>query len=139
MLKKMLMFLICFTINSAFSAEIIRSYKVNVDSFEMDKIAKKFEVVKKLEKGFEVYVLEERVNEFLKLAPKAVLLQKNIHSNVSEEMISGYRNYSQVEQDLQTFAETYKSIATLEAYGVTKQGRKLYALKISTGGENKPH
>lgn len=138
MFKTLLFLLLVFTINLTFAAEQIRSYQVSVNSIKMNQIAKKFEVVQKLEKGFEVYVLEERVAEFLKLAPNAVLLQKNIHSGLSDKANSVYRNYTQVEQDLKAFANNYKTLATLETYGVTKQGRNLYALKISTGGENKP-
>lgn len=124
--------------NVAFSAEKIRSYQVSVNPLQMNKIAKEFEVVKKLKTGFEVYVLEEDVERFLKLAPKATLLEKNIHIEVTDKAIENYRNFSNVEQDLKTMAKNFPSITTLETYGVTKQGRNLYVLKISTGGENKP-
>ena len=136
---KTLLFLISLSaLNMAFAAEKIRSYKVLVNPLVMDKVARQFEVVQKLEKGFEVYVLEERVAEFLKLAPDAILLEKNIHKHTSDTVIPVYRNYAQVESDLLAFAENYKKIATLEIYGKSKQGRKLYALKLSTGGDNKP-
>lgn len=138
MFKSLLCLSLLFTINLSFAAEQIRSYQVSVNPLKMNQIAKKFEVVQKLEKGFEVYVLEERVAEFLKLAPDAVLLQKNIHSEFADKAIPVYRNYTQVEQDLKGLSNTYKNLATLETYGVTKQGRNLYVLKISTGGENKP-
>lgn len=138
MFKALLCLSLVFTIHSTFAAEVIRSYQVSVNPLKMNQIAKKFEVVQRLEKGFEVYVLEERVAEFLKLAPNAVLLQKNISPDVSDKAIPVYRNYTQVEQDLKNFASTYKTLATLDTYGVTKQGRNLYVLKLSTGGENKP-
>lgn len=139
MFKKLLILSLCLLANVALAApEIIRSYQVNVNPLKMNKIARQFEVVQKLEKGFEVYVLEEKVEEFLKLAPDAVLLQKNIHSENADKAIPVYRNFTQVENDLKTFANTYKNLATLETYGVSKEGRKLYALKLSTGGENKP-
>ncbi len=138
MFKKILLLSLLLTVNITFAAEKIRSYQVSVNPLKMNKIAKQFEVVQKLEKGFEVYVLEERVAEFLKLAPNAVLLQKNIHSETADKAIPVYRNYTQVENDLKAFAANYKNLATLETYGTTKQGRNLYVLKLSTGGENKP-
>lgn len=140
MLKIFLCFSLFFTVTIplTFASEKIRSYQVSVNLLKMNQIAKKFEVVQKLEKGFEVYVLEERLAEFLKLAPDAVLLKQNIHSSLIDKTIPIYRNYTQVEQDLKNFASNYKKIATLETYGVTKQGRSLYALKISTGEGDKP-
>lgn len=139
MFKKLIILSMIALVNvSVAGTEIIRSYQVSVNPLKMNKIAKQFEVVSKLEKGFEVYVLEERVGEFLKLAPDAVLLQKNIHSDYSNKAIPVYRNYTQVEQDLKAFAANFKNLATLETYGVTKEKRNLYVLKLSTGGENKP-
>jgi predicted deacylase len=138
MFKKLLLLTLLLSVSVAFSAEQIRSYQVSVNPLKMNKIARQFEVVQKMEKGFEVYVLEERVADFLKLAPNAILLQKNIHSETADRAIPVYRNYTQVESDLKAFASNYKNLATLDTYGKTKQGRGLYVLKLSTGGENKP-
>lgn len=123
---------------TTFASELIRSYRVSENPLKMDKIARQFEVVKKLEKGFEVYVLEEKVADFLKLAPKAVLLEKNVHSDYFDKAIVGYRDFAKVENDLKAMAVNYPKIAGIETYGVTKGGRSMYALKLSTGGENKP-
>jgi carboxypeptidase T len=120
------------------AAEKIRSYQVSVNPLKMNKIAKTFEVVKKLDVGFEVYVLEEDVPTFLKIAPKAKLLENDIHADLMDKSISEYRKYTDVENDLKTIAQNFKSIATLETYGTTKLGRNLYSLKLSTGGEDKP-
>ncbi len=122
----------------AFGAEKIRSYEVSVNPLKMDKIASQFEVVAKSERGFVVYVLEEDVKSFLELAPKAKLLLENVHVESDEKSLNQYRKYANVEADLKAFAANYSSIATLETYGVSKEGRNLYALKISTGGDNKP-
>lgn len=123
---------------SVLAAEKIRSYEVLVNPLSMQKIARQFEVVKKLSNGFEVYVLEEDVEAFLKLAPRARLLSSDIHLQEEDKAANQYRKYADVEADLKSMAETYKGLATLETYGVSKGGRNLYALKISTGGENKP-
>ena len=120
------------------AAEKIRSYEVNVNPMKMNQIADSFEVVKKLSNGFEVYVKEQDVEAFLKLAPQAKLLLQNIQSEYksseNEKLleVSKYRKFEDVERDLQTIVSKYKDLATLESYGLSGQGRKLYALKIST-------
>lgn len=138
-MKKLILLLITLSfVNVAFTAEKIRSYQVSVNPLKMNKIAKSFEVVKKLEVGFEVYVLEDDVSAFLKLAPKAKLLDRDIHTDLSDKSVFEYRKFADVEKDLKALAEKYKTLATLETYGVSSGGRNLYSLKISTGGENKP-
>lgn len=133
-----LLLLLSFLISSTSqAAELIRSYQVNENPLKMDKIAREFEVVSKLPKGFVVYVLEEQVEAFLKIAPKALLLEKNVHSEYYEKAIIGYRDFAKVENDLKMMVQTYPKIAALEVYGVTKGGRNMYSLKLSTGGENK--
>jgi Zinc carboxypeptidase len=128
------------TLSSAMAAEKIRSYSVFTDTtmnpLKMNIIADRFEVVKKLSPGFEVYVQEKDVAEFLKLAPKAKLLELNIHPEISTDKNTNadkYRKFAQVEADLKKLALDYKNLATLETYGVSSEGRNLYALKISTG------
>jgi hypothetical protein len=119
------------------AVERIRSYKVIATKKVMNQIASRFEIVKKLSRGYEVYVKEEDVKSFLRMAPKSRLLEKNIQSIFSIEneksfSLSQYRKYADVERDLQTMALTYKDLVSLETYGVTKGGRKLYALRVSS-------
>ena len=123
---------------NVFSAEKLRSYQVSVNPLRMNQIASQFEVVKKLPNGFEVYVQEERVAEFLKLAPRAHLLEYKVNDLSETKGLNQYRKFADVESDLKKIAETYPQMATLQTYGVSKQGRNLYVLKLSTGGENKP-
>lgn len=133
-----LSFMFIFSSSNVFSAEKIRSYQVSVNPLKMNQIAAQFEVVKKLPKGFEVYVQEEKVADFLKLAPKAKLLESSIHHFEKILGINQYRKFADVETDLKNIAAAYPALVTLETYGLSKQGRNLYSLKISTGGENKP-
>lgn len=137
-MNKGLLILALLVSNMAFGSERIRSYEVSVNPLKMNMIASQFEVVAKRAHGFEVYVQEEDVQAFLELAPKAKLLQDNIHVERDEKSLNQYRKYADVEADLKTLATNYSTLATLETYGATKGGRNLYALKISTGGENKP-
>jgi hypothetical protein len=138
MIQKVLLFSMLLLANITMASEKIRSYQVSTNPIKMNKIARQFEVVKKLDVGFEVYVLEEEVPAFLKLAPQAKLLESNIHADFSSKAIANYRDFNKVESDLKAMAALYKNIATLETYGVTKLGRNLYVLKLSTGGDNKP-
>ncbi len=138
LIKKLAILLSVLLSTTIYSSEIIRSYRVSENPLKMNKIAREFEVVKKLAVGFEVYVLEEKVSDFLKIAPKAILLQKNVHQEYFDKAIVGYRDFAKVEADLKTIVQTYPKLASLEIYGVTKGGRNLYSLKLSTGGENKP-
>jgi hypothetical protein len=141
MFKKSLLLLALVFSTQLFAVENIRSYQVSENPLKMDKIARQFEVVKKLAHGFEIYVLEEDVQAFLKLAPKAILLQQNVHAlelqNI-EKSVSQYRNFAKVESDLKTIVSSYPKLASLEIYGTSKGGRNLYSMKISSGGENKP-
>ena len=142
------LFLSLFTSLSAISSESIRSYEVIANSKRMNEIADRFEIVKKRGNGYEVYVKENEVENFLKLAPHSKLLIKNIQDVFSPSDKSlqldllKYRKFSDVERDLLTIVNNFKEIASLETYGVTKGGRKLYALKISSSrkspSSNKP-
>lgn len=145
---KFCLFLSILTSLSALSSEFIRSYQVIASPMIMNQIADHFEIVKKLNRGYEVYVQENEVDSFLKLAPHSKLLIKNIQDvfKPSDKSLQfdllKYRKFSDVERDLISIANNYKEIASLETYGVTKEGRKLYALKISTSHKtnqtNKP-
>lgn len=115
-----------------FASDAIRSYRVNTNPIKMQKIANHFEVVKRLQNGFEVYVKEEEVKNFLILAPKAILLERNIHLGFADKAVSSYKKFIDVEKDLNNFANNYKEMTTLLNYGVSKNGKNLYALKLDT-------
>ena len=139
MKKGFLIFWCLFISLSASATEKIRSYEIPfMNPLAMNKIAREFEVVAKLEKSFVVYVLEEDKDKFLKLAPRAILINPDIHLDETSKEAGKYRKYADVERDLKVLEETYKSLVKLEVYGKTAQGRNLYALHISTGGESKP-
>jgi hypothetical protein len=119
------------------ATEKIRSYKVITNPMRMNQIADQFEVVKKLATGYEVYVKEEDVEKFLAIIPQAKLLSQNIQAEFTDDKektlnLAKYRKFADVERDLTSIASTYKDIVSLESYGTTKEGRKLYALKISS-------
>jgi carboxypeptidase T len=123
---------------NVFATELIRSYEVVANPMRMNQIADRFEVVKKNKGSYEVYVKEQDLIAFLKIAPRAKLLSTNIHSIFQSDdkavklNLSLYRTFSDVERDLNLIVKNYKEIASLETYGTTIEGRKLYALKISS-------
>jgi hypothetical protein len=128
-----LMFLIAILLTQTlFASDAIRSYKVDNHSTKLQEIANRFEVVKRLSNGFEVYVKEVDAKSFVSLAPQAVLLEKNIHSSFNDKSVSGYKKFIDVEKDLINFEASYKNMATLVNYGTSADKRKLYALKIDT-------
>lgn len=130
-MKLIVIFILLFS-QTLLASDAIRSYRVNNNPVEMLKIASQYEVVKRLKNGFEVYVKEEEVKNFLTLAPAAVLLEKNIHSGFANKAASNYKKFIDVEKDLLNFESTYKDMATLLTYGTSKNGKKLYALKLDT-------
>jgi predicted deacylase len=98
----------------------------------MLKIADSFEVVKRLPNGFEVYVKETETGKFLDLVSDAVLLEQNIHADFADKATQNYKKFSDVERDLNSFANSYKEITSLLTYGKSQDGKNLYALKVDT-------
>jgi hypothetical protein len=137
MLKKssVLFFILIFSSSVSFSKEIIRSYFVSSKIKNLPLVARHFEIVSKEQNGFLVYVPEENVEKFSMMVPSAKLLNLNIQSTEKNNS-SQYRKYADVERDLIAFSQKYSSLATLETYGISKEGRKLYALKLSTNNLN---
>lgn len=136
---KFYLFVFLLTTLTAFSAEEkIRSYEVRTNPWRMGQIADRFEVVKRLKAGFEVYVPEERLSEFLKFAPGARLLSKNIHYKYQQNLIVNadkYRKYVDVENDLKALASRFDNLVTLDVYGKSPDGRNLYTFRVHRKNE----
>lgn len=136
--------LLCVLSFSLLAQEQIKSFKIPLTHPNLERIATEFEVVRKLEDGFEVYVLVQEEKKFLTLAPGAHLLENDINAylkslqNQKASLLDSYHNYSSVESELQGWAKNYSQLAQLETYGTTAQGRKLYALRLGTPGASKP-
>jgi len=135
MIKGLIVSFMCFlSITVVCANEVIRSYHIKAKDLKLAEISREFEIVKKDISGFEVYVPETKINDFLKLSPHAKLLELNIHRDMLESKMAGlsqYRKFSDVESDLKKLALKYNQIAFLESYGKSKAGRELYSLKIS--------
>lgn len=119
---------------SAFAHDIpLAKYLVKSPGIKlMDQISQDFEVLRKTADGFEVYVPENKIPSFLKLAPKAQLLSEE---SFNKSLLAGYRDMASVTAELKAIAAQYPSITKLEIYGKTDKGLPLYVLKISDNVE----
>lgn len=100
--------------------------------------------------GLEVfaYANQQELDEFQKMDYKIEFLQKDVSKSIAmattvAEMSSWnrYPTYSVYRQLLKNFESNYPSICKLDSIGTTKNGRKLYMLKISDNvniEENEP-
>ncbi len=131
------------------SNPVLASYLVSPETeFVMNEIAKKFEVTKKLPDGtFEVILPAAKVKELLQLDPDAIQIEADIADvfrraeKASPGILKKFYTYAGVEDEVKKLAESYPSIAKYEVYGKSKQGRNLFALKISDNvatDENEP-
>jgi hypothetical protein len=123
------------------NVEKIGSYTLtSTDKTQLDSISEKFEIVERNGDTFEIYVLEEQAEKFLKIAPSATLNTDDINSELRERFenkneISGYRDIEEVYSYMEKLAADYPAIVSLEEYGKSQRGRTLYALKISDNVE----
>ncbi len=129
---KNLIFILFLLSSSTWATDAIRSYKVDANPKILKIISERFEIVQKLSNGYEVFVKEEDRKAFLKLAPKAILIDANIHSWANQKAFGNYKKFINVEKDLIDFKSNYKDMAKLITYGQSSEQRKLYALKIDT-------
>jgi hypothetical protein len=124
-------FILCF--HFAEASDVISEYAVKLNHQNIDKIADQFEIIAKNQDTFSIYVHKNKNATFLKLAPDATLIAKNIHQNftafASEQ---GYKKFADVEKFLNSIVQKYPKLFTLEKYGMTKENRPLFALKLNT-------
>jgi len=124
---------------------VLSSYfVVPKDQSTMRVIARKFEVEHRRENGFEVIVPAHRADELLALAPTARLLEHDINAKydrLNGAWTKGYHDFTSVEAHLRRIVAAHPEIASLEEYGKSKEGRPLFALKLSDNvaqDENEP-
>ena len=131
---------------AVFGEEVIRSYKVSSLNPKISQISDDFEIKMRTSDGYLVYVIENRVSEFLKLAPSAELVERDInHSLKMESFSSGgskgddtksrYHSYDEVVSLYKDFSIQYSSKAKLIEYGKSAKGNTLFALKVSDNVE----
>lgn len=140
-----ILFLLSFWVATGFATTnpILSNYRVGADA-NLVAITDRFEIHRRTQRGYEVYVPAENVRELFNLAPRAELLQFDIKTeNLAEfrrsrAWRSGYHSFSQVEQILKNYSVANAAIASLIQYGTSTQGRPLYALRVRGISEDRP-
>jgi predicted deacylase len=121
-------------------AEKLELFKIpHVSKATLDIVAERFEILSKDQDGFEVFVPNSKVSEFLGLVPTAIQL-KNGWQDL-DVFPKGYKDLSKVELQLKDFAAKYSEIAKLSVLGKTASGHDILVLKVSDNpafDENEP-
>ncbi len=128
--------------NADWDSQILSSWTLESKSpQQMTTISDQFEIVSRRNQHYEIYVPQNRIENFKNLAPTAVLNSKDIAADMEATLraqpawTDEYRDYEQVSQTLANFARNYPHIAKLEQVGISTQGRAQFALKISDSPE----
>lgn len=116
-------------------SDALSHYSVeNLKKAELDRLATQFEIVARQGKRYELLVPPRRKAELLAIAPKAKLLELDIHETLRKmpaDWGAEYHTFETVKTDLEAFVKSYPKLAKLSTYGKSEDGRALYALKIS--------
>jgi predicted deacylase len=132
-LMKLFSIIAFFLFSHSLLAETISSFKVSENNINLSKISKNFEIVQKLDKKFLVYVLEERIKDFKKLAPKATLDKKDVNDFLkNKSKIAGYHSFDEIIEMTRNFEKQYPNLAKIESYGKSKNGLDLFSLKLTS-------
>jgi succinylglutamate desuccinylase len=100
-------------------------------------VAKSFEIVRKLNGGYEVLVPFPETQKFLSLVPEAELLQLDISQELHSKFWSrekGYHDFESVQSHLQSIFKAHPEMTSIEPYGLSMENRPLMALKLGTKG-----
>jgi hypothetical protein len=111
--------------------EIISSFKVSLKNKNLNKISEEFEIKDRLQDHLLIYVIKEKQAEFQKLAPNAILVEKDINVHIKNKSLSGYHNFAQVKALYYELAQKYPGQAQIIKYGESAKGHELFALKVS--------
>lgn len=117
---------------------ILSSYfVVPKDQTTMRAIADRFEVHHRLATGFEVIVPADKARDLLSLAPDARLIVADMDAETAWQanQTRGYHTYQTVEEHLKRIEAEHPNLAKVEVYGKSKEGRSLFALKLSDNSQ----
>ena len=100
----------------------------------MDSIARDYEIIGRKGDRFDVLVAPSKAARFKKIAPKAKLLIADIHEELRKTENTwgpGYHDIASVKADLERLAKENPFLVRVERYGYSKDGRDLFALKLT--------
>ena len=116
---------------------VLSSYWVSpLNDSTMQKVAKRFEVVRKLNGGYEVLVPINQSNQLFSLVPEAQLLSLDISNETKQKSrsdLKGYHDFESVQTHLQSIQKAHPELASIEQYGSSMENRPLIALKLTSG------
>lgn len=124
------------------ATEVLPSYHVIATSeHAMQIIADRFEVLRKLDDGYEVTVPIGQEAELLQLAPEATLLNPDIHAELRQYTRS-LIDLPRLKLRLETLAGQYPKLVKLSTYGTSRGGRPEFVLTMAkettSPDQNKP-
>lgn len=118
---------------------ILSSYYVEgLPDSAMRLLFEKYDVETRRGAGYEVILPAARASELFALAPRAVLLERDIDDVFRrlDRTQPGwrvlYRNFDSVQKELQQIADTYPQIASVENYGTTDEGYPNLVLRLAS-------
>lgn len=129
-------------VSAAHTEDSLSTYQItNVEDSKVKEISEKFEIIRKIENGYEVLVSEEREAEFLNIVPSAQLTQKSSRPQKLKSWLQRnlntrgdgyqYHSYNEVVETVVQLAETYPELVSVVEYGKSANGNSLFAVKIS--------
>lgn len=121
--------LLSFFIPFSLSAETLRHYLLkNPTPAVLNQVAEQFEIIKKQDRDFEVYVLAEHKNQFEKIASHYELLSADVNASLKNQAFSNqYKDYNGVMSFLGDLVKNQSAVFSEKDYGKTSSGVSLKA------------
>ncbi len=121
--------------------QVLSSYLLSAPSQEqLDAIAETYEIAHRKGDTFEIIVPAAMRQEFLAIAPLAMLKESDIRAETLRYLSfqeDAYHSYDEVFTELKAITTHFSHLATLENYGKSAQGRPLYGVRLSNNKNSK--
>jgi len=132
---------------AASKRSLLSSFVVQAHSFaELRTLVSGYDIEQRSGLRVEVIIPAAQAKNFQQRFPQAKLVEKDIHDVFTRKdhalpgWRDGYHTFDTVVSELNQLVQQYPTMATLENYGSSQEGRQLLALKITnkTGSVGKP-
>lgn len=132
---------------AAFSSICLHAADDSISSFQLettdpvvlDLVSTEHEIVARNKDAYTVYVRAAKLDVFLFHYPSAIMLQKDIHTEVDQKFKEGgYRSFLEIQEDLNLWVQDYGEWAELRTYGESGRGLPLLSLVLGKGTEDAP-
>lgn len=115
----------------AIAEERLSLYRVSPAESVMRQLGERFEVIRKLENGYEIVVPESKLQELYAIHPAARLSELDMHAQLKALPPGDLYDVGSMERRLREFAQRYPNLVKLETYGTSRQGRPEYVLTMA--------